>query len=603
MPIYTFEMPILGSAPVSGTNYYSLNSTFVWTGETMTVSVYDDDTLGIGDDAPYNETGELPTVVSVNGQTTHAWVGQSFVIGGVRDLSTDGSWDIGVLKVGGEWIASTFVHLEGADVTVLPGQTYGIVNGSNPPREMFPEGTMGEIALNSTQDVLDKHGVLGLAAKLSMAAYRLDRTPDGLTPERELWGYNHREGARDAMFEELREDLHFLSSAELDASVGTEAPTAQFPRAGLDDGIYTNLNAAALVARTDDALFLSFRGTNDNTSPGEGIPDTPDGRHWIPKGQHWDLFDPLMTALVEYLGNHGEITDVYVSGHSLGGAMVEAFMEEMRDTRRIEFHANPFASPGYEIGVLGDDRITNLWIQDDPILGIASWTGDNDGDKNKIFHNLFDDGHLDKDDDVEATFLHRPEYYVAFVEFMRSQGIDEKAVSGRALYGIDYDRFYMDAETIDRKMSIEVGVGGTTLDGSRKNDVILGGRGGDILYGNEGRDYLDGGTQRDILVGGNGRDFLYGQEGNDKLTGGKHADLFVFKTNWDRDTIKDFDAKGLIHDRIDLSGLKSVHGWSDLKNNHLVIDGNDVLIDGNRGDVLVLENVSLNSLDKGDFVF
>ena len=96
---------------------------------------------------------------------------------------------------------------------------------------------------------------------------------------------------------------------------------------------------------------------------------------------------------------------------------------------------------------------------------------------------------------------------------------------------------------------------------------------------------------------------LFGGTGDDVLAGGKHADLFVFKTGWDRDTITDFDAKGRDHDRLDLRDLVSVRNWNDLKNNHLEVDGDDVVINGRNGDVIVLQNVALSDLDRGDFVF
>lgn len=135
------------------------------------------------------------------------------------------------------------------------------------------------------------------------------------------------------------------------------------------------------------------------------------------------------------------------------------------------------------------------------------------------------------------------------------------------------------------------------------NDTLLGGAGNDDLSGGKGKDRLDGGAGRDKLLGGNSSDVLMGGKGNDTLKGGDGVDKFVFRTGWDVDTIKDFDATGSVHDRIDLSGLNSVKSWTDLKNNHLEKDGSDVVIDGRNGDRIVLEDVTLQSLDKGDFIF
>lgn len=144
------------------------------------------------------------------------------------------------------------------------------------------------------------------------------------------------------------------------------------------------------------------------------------------------------------------------------------------------------------------------------------------------------------------------------------------------------------------------------------DDVMNGFRGRDKMFGYAGDDYLQGGTGKDKLVGGSGEDTLKGGSGDDLIRGGKGRDVeiggkgedtFLFKTGDDKAIIKDFDARGSVHDVVDLSGLKSVSGWSDLVNNHMEKDGADIVIDGGDGDVIVLRDVTLSSLDKGDFLF
>ncbi|WP_353844715.1 immunoglobulin-like domain-containing protein [Pseudomonas sp. MG-2] len=95
------------------------------------------------------------------------------------------------------------------------------------------------------------------------------------------------------------------------------------------------------------------------------------------------------------------------------------------------------------------------------------------------------------------------------------------------------------------------------------NDILNGGTGNDLLFGQGGDDTLDGGKGNDILIGGVGKDTLLGGEGNDILlggkgddtmTGGSGADTFVWKAgDIGKDVIKDFKvAEG---DRIDLKDL------------------------------------------------
>ncbi|MCB1347296.1 MAG: hypothetical protein KDK11_01125 [Maritimibacter sp.] len=148
-----------------------------------------------------------------------------------------------------------------------------------------------------------------------------------------------------------------------------------------------------------------------------------------------------------------------------------------------------------------------------------------------------------------------------------------------------------------------VGKFNMTVFGNQGDNVLKTDAGQDVVHGRSGDDIIKAGSGNDTLNGGRGEDRLYGGTGDDFLTGGKHADLFVFKTGWGVDTITDFDAKGNVHDTLNLRGLVTVRGWNDLRNNHLQVDGDDVVIDGGNGSVIVLENVELADLDKGDFFF
>jgi hypothetical protein len=116
-------------------------------------------------------------------------------------------------------------------------------------------------------------------------------------------------------------------------------------------------------------------------------------------------------------------------------------------------------------------------------------------------------------------------------------------------------------------------------------------------------DSFIGGKGNQNLVGTAGADILSGGKGNDKLKGDDGVDTFFFKTGFDRDIIRDFKANGADKDRLDLSGLKSVTDFNDLMKNHLDVRGDDIWIDGGRGDVVILQNVKLKHLDADDFLF
>ena len=61
------------------------------------------------------------------------------------------------------------------------------------------------------------------------------------------------------------------------------------------------------------------------------------------------------------------------------------------------------------------------------------------------------------------------------------------------------------------------------LEGGAGNDVLIGGRGKDVLLGGAGDDRLGGGRSHDILIGGAGADVLEGGDNNDLLIGAATA--------------------------------------------------------------------------------
>jgi Ca2+-binding RTX toxin-like protein len=63
--------------------------------------------------------------------------------------------------------------------------------------------------------------------------------------------------------------------------------------------------------------------------------------------------------------------------------------------------------------------------------------------------------------------------------------------------------------------------------GENTNDLLDGGPGNDILYGQQGNDVLRGGDGNDILYGGGGNDFLDGGAGRNQLYGGAGNDVLV----------------------------------------------------------------------------
>jgi Ca2+-binding RTX toxin-like protein len=406
--------------------------------------------------------------------------------------------------------------------------------------------------LDTTSAIFAAYGQMSFLAKLAMASYHLigetigDKVNDVKGPAQYSYGF-------------VTHSLQPLTAVEL-PTLSMTSVGGDFGAIGIRNGIFTGENAAAFVARSQDALFLSFRGTNDNDGEAGGLINTPDEHDWIGKGAHLDHFLRLFVALDAYVRDPANgIHTIYVIGHSLGGGMVEGFMDLYPTLfAGVTVHASTFASSGFGAAIGSEDaRIGNLWLDGDPILA-ASKVGDNEGDENVIYHNLGANG-----------FLHSMGLYIQFVDFMRDNGIDEKQLSQSGLHGIDYDSFFINAVANFDATVFSIGTQADSIVGFSVSDVILGGNANDSLFGGGGRDHIVGGSDNDSLDGGAGGDFLYGGIGRDTLVGGANSDLlmggagadrFVYKSSAElgaaataTDKLGDFSAAQ--GDRVDLAAI------------------------------------------------
>jgi Ca2+-binding RTX toxin-like protein len=98
-------------------------------------------------------------------------------------------------------------------------------------------------------------------------------------------------------------------------------------------------------------------------------------------------------------------------------------------------------------------------------------------------------------------------------------------------------------------------VGGLTLNGTSKLNLLVGAGEEDLMSGLGGTDLMFGKEGNDTLVGGTGNDVLIGGAGRDVLTGGAGSDSFVFDGTTDGgDRIIDF-ALGKHGDHLDIIPL------------------------------------------------
>lgn len=402
--------------------------------------------------------------------------------------------------------------------------------------------------LPTAKDIFAGRGEMAFSAEMSLAAYKLGGQ------EVLGKGINNIKAGALAAYQSVGNSVKLLTDTDLPSLAVSQSGT-RFGAEGLRDGIYTNANAAALVSRSKDAIFIAFRGTNDNDD--DPLFRSPDEEDWIGKRDHFVRYADLFDALRSYVGKaENGIQKAYVTGHSLGAAMVEAYMQEVIG---VSTQAMTFANPAYgDLRPKPDERIVNLWLDGDPILSATKFT-QVEGDKNRIYHNI-------EDKDV----LHSMLLYAKFARFMHEHRIDRAQLFSDPLHGIDYDRIWINAQSAGKIADYKIGTGNDVITGSEVADILLGGDGSDELSGGKGRDHIDGGAQHDRLAGGKHADFLYGRAGDDRLSGGLGADFlsggtgrdtFVFNDLADlgttidaTDTIDDFRAQGQL-DTIDVFGI------------------------------------------------
>lgn len=65
---------------------------------------------------------------------------------------------------------------------------------------------------------------------------------------------------------------------------------------------------------------------------------------------HYERYRPMINGIQEYLSDHPEITNVYVTGHSLGGQMATMFMQEHPDTGSVHYQSVTFEAANKLLG-------------------------------------------------------------------------------------------------------------------------------------------------------------------------------------------------------------------------------------------------------------
>jgi len=168
--------------------------------------------------------------------------------------------------------------------------------------------------------------------------------------------------------------------------------------------------------------------------------------------------------------------------------------------------------------------------------------------------------------------------------------------------GAGRDTFDLSAISTSSYVDLSAGVATGSqigLDFLSSIENVTAGSGNDTLIGNILANKLDGGAGNDTIRGGKGDDTIIGGAGNDTLTGGGGNDTFVFRADFGRDVITDFQVgSSAKHDVLDLHGL----GFKSVQDvlNHTDLGVNAVIHAG--GDTITLHGVTEAQLAAHPFI-
>jgi RTX calcium-binding nonapeptide repeat (4 copies) len=304
------------------------------------------------------------------------------------------------------------------------------------------------------------------------------------------------------------------------------------PERFTEDGYYERNDAAGYVAVEDSRLAIVYRGS-----------DTVDDllNTAFAQDNYFDDLRPLIQAALEYAAENG-VTEILLTGHSLGGAMVQrtaAKIDDFAVPEGVEWSMAAFGPPGTDVGNTTPFSRSVLIVEHtgDPVLD------------DPLLSNLTQHGFLAT---IQLPNVEGANDLLELAEQKQAQDDDPAVITEHDVWrymlsvqAIAGSPLYQDAHGETRAIVLDA------ADGTARDDVyqidddqrlLLGLDGSDQLFGSHSADLIDGGSGADIVAGKSGDDTLTGGSDDDTLTGGDGSDRFVVTASFGNDTITDFDS-------------------------------------------------------------
>jgi methionine-rich copper-binding protein CopC len=271
-----------------------------------------------------------------------------------------------------------------------------------------------------------------------------------------------------------------------------------------NNGVFNNLNASAQVyagvVNKQKTVLIAFRGTND----------AADVQNWLFLPTHYDLFNPLIKAVDKFVSDNN-VKSVYVTGHSLGGAMTQFYMLDHQNVNNIVYQAATFGSPGTQLGntQYPDNRIVNYVHTQDPVPIAGALLP------------------------VPDTYS-GPEVSISRTDLNADLSDPLTLIGGAARVEHDMSGYLTSMLTLEN-------AGAPAVMNFAPSQVAI--SFGSDIKGDQSSNPVTNGQvyTRDVMIGTNANDKITGGLDADILTGGPGDDIFIYRTPDDHgDTITDF---------------------------------------------------------------